>query len=246
MDEQGAKYILNAGHPRGQDAGQEAFREAMDLAGKDPEVSGWVNRQQRLTDSLRTKLNEVPVPAGLKDRILAGAAVSRTPRHWSRSSLLMMAAAFVVLLFVLAWQFFPRSSSGEKSFAGLRQDMAEFLSGYFGLELQSNQLGKLQSHLATEHQFVRYTVPRQLAGKTSVGCRVIDWHGSHVALICFTVNRELVHLMVLPKDELLELPDGIHPVQQGEWATTGWQDDNNVYLVATRGSPAFLANLMSE
>ncbi len=246
MDEQKAKYILNAGQPRGLDAEQEAFRDAMNLAEQSPELLDWMRQQQRVTDVLHAKLNEVPVPAGLKDRILAGEAVSRTRRSWSRLSMLKMAAGFVLLLSVLAWQFFPRSLHGEKTFAGLRRDMAEFLSGYFSLELQSTQLDKLRSHLAEKHEVVNYTVPTQLAGKTGVGCRIIDWHGAHVALICFTVNRELVHLMILPKNELLELPDSIKPAQQGEWATTGWQDDDNVYLVATRGSPAFLANLMNE
>lgn len=244
MDEQKAKYILSGGRPRELDADQEGFHEALGMAEQNPAVREWMEEQQTLTETLNAKLNEIPVPVGLKDRILAGESVSRTGVHGSRRSILALAAIFVGLLSVMIWQFIPSSLGSEKNFAGLRTDMAQFLSDGFSLELQSKYLEKLKDHLSEEHQFVDYVVPEQLAGQNSVGCRIIEWQGSQVALICFTVDRELVHLMVLPKDQLLELPEKLLPRQAGEWATDGWQDEKNVYLVATRGSADFLESVL--
>lgn len=245
MNEQKAKYILSGGCPRKLDADQEGFQEALNLAEQNPEVREWMNEQQQLTESLHSKLNEIRVPVGLKDRILAGEAVSRTRVNGSRRSILALAAIFVGFLSVMIWQFVPSSLASEKNFAGLRTDMAQFLSDGFSLELQSKYLEKLKNHLSEEHQFVDYVIPEHLAGQNSVGCRIIEWQGTEVALICFTVDRELVHLMVLPKDELIEQPRGLLPRQAGEWATHGWQDEKNVYLVATRGTPRFLESVLS-
>lgn len=245
MNEQKAKYILSGGQPRELDAHQEGFEEALDLAEQNREIRDWMEEQQQLTESLHSKLNEIPVPVGLKDRILAGEVVSRTRVHGSRRSILALAAIFVGLLSVMLWQFVPSSLASEKNFAGLRTDMAQFLSDGFSLELQSKYLEKLKKHLSEEHQFVDYVVSEHLAVQNSVGCRIIEWQGSQVALICFTVDRELVHLMVLPKDELIEQPRGLLPRQAGEWATNGWQDEKNVYLVATRGSPRFLESILN-
>lgn len=244
MNEEKAKFILSSGIPRELDADQEGIQEALDTAASNPKIAEWMVKQQEATDAIHAKLNEVPVPPGLKDRILAGEAVSRSRRGWSRRSIPAMAAALAVLLGISVLQFLPRSAAGERSFAGLRADMSEFLSGYFRLEMQSKHLERLQAHLADKHEFTNYTVPGALARNTSVGCRTIEWHDGEVALICFSVEGELVHLMILPKEHLPVPPTGLGPVQEGEWATTSWQDDENVYLVATRGAPEFLQDVM--
>lgn len=247
MDEQKAKFILSAGTPRPEDADQEAFRDAAELAETSPELRRWKDDQQRLSDALHRRLNEVPVPAGLRSRILAGESVSRVQSRWRRSSLLALAAALVALLGIVVWQLLPFTAhSGEKTFAALRADMSDFLTGPFRLELQSTRLDRLQAHLADKHQFIDYAVPAGLHNRTGVGCRVIDWRGSRVALICFSVDGELVHLMVLPKGQLMEPSVDLGTHQQGEWVTTGWEDSRNVYLVATKGSEAFLDELLKS
>ena len=110
--------------------------------------------------------------------------------------------------------------------------------------IQKKNLDKLIGHLADKHQFTNYEVPEALAQNRSVGCRMVEWNNTEVALICFSVDGELVHLMVLPKTQLPEIPKMIKSVQAGEWATAGWKDEDNVYLVATKGGAEFLQEVM--
>ena len=96
------------------------------------------------------------------------------------------------------------------------------------------------------HQFTNYELPTTLAGSAGVGCRTVPWRDRQVMLICFTANRQLVHLMILPRSRLPDAPAPGPIIQQqvGEWATASWADDRNVYLASTRASTEFLKGIL--
>lgn len=248
MDAQQARYLLQAGRPRPGDADEAAFQEALALAGADPELGAWLDRQQAVTDALRRKLHEVPVPAGLKERILAGGVVTRPVKHRQRRQWLALAAGVALLLALGGWQLTRFQPGGGRDYAALRADMTAFLSGYFSLELHSRQLQRVKDHLATEHAFADYEIPAALAGQESVGCRKIDWHNGRVMLICFSVDHQLVHLFITPRTGVSPVPAAngqFAAAQEGDFATVGWSDERNVYLVATPGSAGFLKRTLS-
>ncbi|HAV65588.1 MAG TPA: hypothetical protein DCY13_24830 [Verrucomicrobiales bacterium] len=243
MDEQQAKFLLQSGRPRPGDAEDPAFLEALKLADANPPLRAWMEEQQALTDSLQRKLGEVPVPADLKQRILAGAAVTRPAPHPNRRRWFAMAAAGALLLGWGGWQLTNRRSGGGTDIAGLRGDMTAFLDGYFSLDLHTRHLDRVKQHLADVHQFTDYQIPTALAGHDSVGCRKLDWNGGRVMLVCFSVDGELVHLFITPRGTLNPVPEPgtrIAARQEGRFATVGWSDEKNLYLVATPGSAEFL------
>lgn len=246
MDPQRAKFLLQGGLPRASDREDPAFVEALAEAETDPALEDWTRRQQQLTDALAGKLNEIAVPAHLKNHLLAGGFVSQRAHRFRRRSWLAAAASLVLLIGLAAWQWISTPVVQPIGFATLRADLCDFLTGDVRLEVQSPLLERLQAHLGAKHQFTNYAVPAALAAQRGVGCRMIDWRGRQVALICFTSHGQLVHFFVTPRSAWpdAELPLDYTHEQVDEWATAGWVDDRNVYLVATRGSPEMLASLL--
>ncbi len=245
MDEQRARFLLQSGPPRAGDREDPAFIEALAQAEADPSLGDWTRRQQELTEAMSAKLNEIDVPAHLKSHILAGGHVSQRNRQYRRRGWLALAAAATVFLSLAAWQWGGLGFK-QANFTALRADMCEFLAGSFSLEVQAPSLARLQAHLGEQYDFTGYTVPANLAAQRGVGCRVIEWRGRQVALICFSVQGQLVHLLILPRSQLPAdtLPERTLHESLGEWATAGWTDDQNVYLVATRGTPELIAGLL--
>lgn len=246
MDEQHARFLLQSGPPRAGDRNDPAFIEAMAQAGADPLLGDWVGQQQHLTEALSAKLDEIKVPAHLKDHILAGGFVSRRAGRHRRRWWLAAAAAFIIALGIAGWQRGGLFETQPAGYAALRADMCEFFAGSFQLEVQSTSLERLRAHLRTQHQIVDYSVPDALAQQRGVGCRLIAWRGQRAALICFTSQGQLVHLLIVPRSGLPTnaLPGDDNRKQVGEWATAGWADEQNVYLAATRGSAEMLAGLL--
>jgi hypothetical protein len=71
MDKEQAKFLLSSFRPDGADAHLPEFADALRLAAEDREVGEWL-AQERATDAAFAKaLNEVPIPDGLRDEILA-------------------------------------------------------------------------------------------------------------------------------------------------------------------------------
>ncbi|MGJ8673215.1 hypothetical protein [Rubritalea sp.] len=71
MDKEQAKFLLSSFRPDGADAQMPEFADALRLATEDREVGEWL-AQERATDAAFAQaLNEVPIPEGLRDEILA-------------------------------------------------------------------------------------------------------------------------------------------------------------------------------
>ena len=72
MNNEEAKFILQGYRPNGADAGDAAFRAALEQVQRDPALREWFARQQAFDAAVSTKLDAVPAPVGLREAILAG------------------------------------------------------------------------------------------------------------------------------------------------------------------------------
>ncbi len=71
MDKEQAKFLLTSFRPDGADAHLPEFEEALKMAAGERELGEWL-AQERATDAAFVQvLNEVPIPDGLRDEILA-------------------------------------------------------------------------------------------------------------------------------------------------------------------------------
>lgn len=239
MNNQEAKLILSAYRPRGQDAANPHFQGALEQAKRDPELAAWFARECRIDAALGGKVRErSQPPPHLKAAILAAAAITR-PAPWFRRPVWVTAAAalFAGALLLLAL-FIPRERGAE--FAAFREGMAEILgSKQFRLDHITPSASEAQRWLADRS--VDFVLPSKLETQPTLGCRVIDWQGHKVALVCFKLDGgETVHLFTLDRSILRDAPP---PQPQfaaaGRYALAGWTGGDKVYLVAcSRGEAA--------
>ena len=241
------RFVLAAYRPGTDDENDPQFRDALARMKSDSELKVWFDEQMALSRSLSEKLRDIPVPPQLRADILAGAKVSAPPaskrrRRWPQ----VLAVAACILLTgasVFLWlnRFVP---SGPETWAAYQNDMGSYLSGFFLLDYESEDLEDVKQWLSKNHGVTNYTVPASLKQYPSLGCEVIEWHDREAYLICFNVDGELVHLFALPNDEGLPgAPTITAPgfiAQSGEWTMTGWREDGQLYLVSTLGNSEFL------
>ena len=79
-------------------------------------------------------------------------------------------------------------------------------------------------------------MPSAFAQTKRVGCRVFDWHGRRVSLVCFALSEQKVaHMFIIERSVLRDVPSN-YPVQvedrQGGVTTAAWTDETNTYVVA--------------
>ena len=246
MDREEAKYLLQACRPSGKDAADPNFAEALDLAKRDQELGSWFTEQQRISQALTTKLQEIPVPTDLKTRILSGKSELPAPRKWTWGHALAAAAIILSLLTPVAWYANRFQPSGPQTFAAMRVDMGSYLSRFFVLEKQSSDLEELRTYLADSYNLVDFKVPEALAAYPGIGCQVIPWHDQEIGLICFTAKGEIVHLFIL-EDAVFEsgLPKETPQFAQvNKWATYSWSEAPRTYLVSTLGDKDYLTDIL--
>ncbi len=80
---EGARLLFSAYRPSGQDADDPAFAAAIEAAKNDPELAHWLAEQQAFDQAVAGHLRTVEIPADLRARILAGAALSRPHSRWT-------------------------------------------------------------------------------------------------------------------------------------------------------------------
>lgn len=71
MDKERAKFLLSSFRPDGADAGSSDFAEALSLVAENRELGEWLAQERAEDAAFAQALNEVPIPDGLRDEILA-------------------------------------------------------------------------------------------------------------------------------------------------------------------------------
>ena len=250
MDKQEAKLLLQALRPKDLNSEQPAVIEALVVVEGDPELKAWWEAQQSFDLKVAAKLNEVPLPADLRDTILTGRKVVQftprrlTPRpHFSY----LLAAAAVVALLCVAWTFRQISAFGplaQTEYANavlplLHNDAPE-------LAMISPDRDKLVAWLK-EQNAPMGALPAQLTALPTVGCQKYVVHGHTVSLICFAMTGGgIAHLFIVDQRALSDPPSNLLPVynQVLGWSTAAWSDGRMSYMLATQGSPDVLKQLL--
>jgi anti-sigma factor RsiW len=231
MNNQEAKLILQAYRPDGLDASDPFFAEALEQARQDPELQKWFADENALNARLRARLETVvPIPSGLKSELLALRKTSRPAPWWFQS--MKLAAAVVGLLclgtvFLLLLQKPTQLASFQQTMARSSAQMQEHVA------FESHDMAKIQQWLQSRSVNTHFDLPTLLQGGIPQGCRVIDWKGRKVTMICFFLNGKHMDLFVLDQADLPGLSESGAPLfaKTDGLMTATWANGQKVYLL---------------
>lgn len=235
MNNQEAKLILQAYRLGGQDAADPQFQEALQQIKHDPDLAQWFAQQRAIETRVQAKLRAaLKAPAHLKDSLLAQRKIVR-PIAWWRQPAWLAAAAALVLLGAMA-TIWLRPSKGLE-FAAFSQAMAQSARQMTQhVSFEANDLAQIQQWLKDRDIDSNFDLPRALRGQSAGGCRVVDWNGQKVTLICFMLNgKDHVDLFVIDQTRFRDFT----PSQTPEFKrvdglmTATWTSGNKTYMLAS-------------
>jgi len=242
MNNQEAKLILQAYRLGGQDAADPQFQEALEQLKRDPELADWFAHERIIETRVQAKIKDaVKPPPYLKAHLLALGKTAR-PVAWWRQPLWLAAAASMVLLGIVATIWWSRLSGQE--FASFRQAMVQnAMQTTNHVSFETHDLTKVQQWLQDHDMNANFDLPAALRGNSTEGCRVVDWRGRKVTMICYVFNgKDHLDLFVFDSTRF----GGFTPSQTLTFAqtegcmTASWSRGNKTYLLATSGGEAVL------
>ena len=246
MNREEARYILRAYRYTGQDASDPQFKEALELARQDPELARWFAEEQAFDTQMAKKLRTVPVPADIKTRLLAARKIIQPVPWWRKTSGFAAAAAVFVVLMTLAFWLLPRGAD-QAGLADFRLTMAKTsLDMASHIDVMGLSAEDLRKWIADHQGIVDFELPSGLRAFPVAGCKIIDWHGHRVTLLCLKPDGKHVDLFVINASELPGISSDSTPqIAIVDNVTTAiWQRDGKVYLLAGAMPQAELERLL--
>lgn len=249
MDRETAREILSALTSDLDAPDDLQVMEALRLAREDPELGAWWERQRREDATIGGLLREIAVPGGLLERLsslapkgsLNGPAVARSRLGlvlgWFAAAALLVGAG----LTALHYAYKDKSSEGSSEVAGdaealraFRVSMVEKMRSLDGFDFRSKNLHKIRAWLIAHEAPVGANAPEVLDALEGMGCRILDWRGRQVSLLCFRNRKgETWHLFTISREVFDRLPeaelDRILVVDERE--TKAWPDGDVFHLL---------------
>src|SRR5579862_4913382 len=181
MDREQAREILLRYRPGTDATIDPQVVEALRLLDQDAELARWFAQQQQADKAIRARLRETPVPADLKQRILAEQKIVRVDFGWRRR-MLTAAAAIVVLAAIAEWAILrPRIND---AFSAYQKYAVAYVSDRYVVSLKASNFDELRQVLAQRKWPTDFIVPESLRTATVVGGGAFEWNGHKVALAC--------------------------------------------------------------
>jgi anti-sigma factor RsiW len=233
MNREEAQFILQAYRANGEDAHDPQFAEALALVRNDPELARWFAREQALDAAIAGRIHSVPPPPDLRNQLLLARKVIR-PRPWWRKPAWIAAAAIVALLISAAGLLLLRRS-GEAEFASFRGTMIEAsLDMRKHIDVMGLDADELKQWLIENRGHPEFVLPRGLADKGIMGCKVLDWRGHRVTLLCLKFGGKHVDVFVINESDLPGVSLRAAPVFGSESGVTtaAWRREGKIYFLA--------------
>ncbi|MFZ5806538.1 MAG: hypothetical protein ACOY3I_04980 [Verrucomicrobiota bacterium] len=244
MNNYEAKLILQAYRPSGRDAQDPHFREALAQAEQDPSLGAWFAEEQKAHAIVSKKLRAFPVPEDVKVEILVGRKIDRVPLRRHSHILVAMVACAVMGLFTALYF----NSSRTISLNYLQKEIAIFTEKHeFNPPYWTEDSEKIRAWLKTRQGSPEFVVPVGMQSLANIGCEVREFHGRKVSVICFWVDknkREAIHLFVVDRSTLKDLPLRPMFLQQGKAITAAWSDDKHAYILSGIGDATYLSRFL--
>src|SRR5262245_4297182 len=210
-----ARQLLEAARANGRDDTDPLVAEALRVAAQDPELARQLERQRSFDARMTSGMTSLPVPADLRESILAKRKIIQ-PHFWQDWRTATAAAAVILLLLGGAVYLINQSTSGFASFR--RQLIVETWAGDPHLDLQTDDLSKLRTWLMNKKMPADFTLPAALAGARLHGGRILECDGCKISLVCLSEGPRHMHLYVLERPRFSDLPAGTPDFEKcGAW-----------------------------
>jgi hypothetical protein len=233
MNREEAQFILHAYRANGEDANDPQFVEALALVRSDPELARWFAREQTLDAAISARIHSVSPPPHLATQLLLARKVI-PPQPWWRKPAWVAAAASIALL-ISAASLWVLRKNGERDFASFRATMIEAsLDMTNHLDVMGLDADELKRWLIEHRGQAGFVLPPSLAAKGIMGCKVLEWHGHRVTLLCLKFGGKHVDVFVinqsdLPRASLLATP---HFSSERGLTTAAWRREGKIYFLA--------------
>src|SRR6266849_9238875 len=148
MNSRLAKEILLRYRPGTADASDPEFAEALEQAKRDPELGRWFAQHQAFHNTIRERFKQLPVPAGLKEEILAGYRPAVIPVWWQQPAFQALAAAAAIVMLIGVALFWSRPRE-DRSFAAFQSSVVRNAQRGYVMDITTTNLGEGRQYLAT-------------------------------------------------------------------------------------------------
>ncbi len=232
------------------------YQKAQELIESDPDLRAEFEAERAYYDQHEEMLANVRLPesvrATIREKMRAAQAEDSKVLFFPKRALAFAAAAAVLIM--VGGLIFTQMSSGPEVVAQSGAEL-ESLQTFaadqvaqraLDLDQHSDQPQELIAWLQGQGAPVSDEPPESLKGMSTMGCKVYDWNGHQVALVCFrTSAAEVVHLFVADRDIInvasAEQQAGSRRVHGRE--TLSWLDGEHAFVLVAHDEGQSLTGL---
>jgi hypothetical protein len=238
MDSQQVKQILLLHRPGLDREANPELEVALEQAKCDPDLARWFEQHCAVQTVIRSKFKEIPLPSGLREKILAENKVRRLP-FWRRPVFLAAAATIALLILAGSLSFGPRE---EGNFSAYQDRMVRTALRDYRMNMVTNDLSQIREYLARHQAHGDYVLAKGLEKLPGQGCAILNWHGQRVSLICFDSSKADLFLFIINRSALPDGPSSTQPrfKKVNKLMTATWSLGDKTYLLAGPDDEPFL------
>jgi hypothetical protein len=240
-----AQTILLAWRPGHGDLRDPDVAAALELARREPALKDWLERHSDFQRVVAKSFQDIPVPAGLRARILARPNVIVPVPWWRKPGWLSAAAAVVLLLGLAVCWVRPLS---ENSLPAFRNQMVGFVLRQYTMELATNDLTQIRAYLKRRQAPADFVLPEKLGRQPLLGADVLGWRKERVSMVCLeSPAKDTLFLFIVDRASV----DGTAPntaefTQVNKLMTASWTQGGRTYVLAGSGGRESLQQYFNQ
>ncbi len=118
------------------------------------------------------------------------------------------------------------------------------MDGHLGLMAQD--LTQIQGWLKKQSAPAEFALPAALQGAMVKGCKILDWHGQKVTMLCLGAGGNHMDLFVIDCTRFRDFrpSETVQFAQAGGLATAVWRKGDRTYLLASSAGESALRKML--
>jgi hypothetical protein len=233
VDKSTAQQILTSYRPGLDNQHEPGVAEALAFVQTDPQLKNWYQNFQEFHTSARSDFRSLPVPSGLRARILT--QETKIIPLWRRPEVWLVAAGLAVALVISAlWAH--QLSREDESLRGFQSRMIGFALREYRMDVLTSDGDAVRKFLRHSGAPADYALTPALRAMPVKGGASLAWQTNPVGMVCFNlpkdqtlylfvVDQKAIHQGNIPGPKPALAP--VHGILTASWSAGG-----KVYLAA--------------